>query len=209
MTNRDDNETGRRIGGLDGLFPDHTAPEELEETVVEALTEAGMLAPASTSATLGDDRARRPASARDRSAVGSMMRIAAALGLLALGWSAGRLAAPDMSGTTDEPHFMMLLWEDAGFSVDQAPEDIAAAYANWALEASARGTTVTGNELDPARSFAGSLADADRPGGRSGSMIGGYFLVTAPDLETVEALAETHPHVSNGGWIEVAPIVVR
>lgn len=191
-------EVDDAVAGLGELFSDRVPPDSLETSIVGSLVADGTLlaeAPQSHRAS-GAHLQRR-----------WVFQLAAALALLALGWAGGRFIPGVSAG--GEPGYMMLLWEDGSFSPEGSPEAIASEYAAWAEDVSAAGATTTGNELALTRSFAGEQPAANSEGPEGAPVIGGYFLVSADDEATVRALAEAHPHVRYGGWIEVAPIIVR
>lgn len=194
MSKSDTNDPGGP--GLGRLYADRRPPRELEDRVMQAVRSENALVTG----------ARRPSTPRSgRRRVGL---IAAGLGLFLAGSLVGRAtkvtAGPEFETAAGQP-FMLLLWEDDGFSAGPSGS-VAAEYAAWAEGIARTGTPISGDELGPALTV-GSPEDADEP--VSGPRIGGYFFVHADDAESAALLARNHPHVAHGGWIEVAPILQR
>lgn len=168
---------------LDRLYAHREAPPGQERLVLDAY------------------RGRRDARSRGGAGWGWARR--AAVWLLLFG--AGFLTASRLPSTTDggpEPRFMFLMWEGPDFGSDTPGADFSAEYAAWAEDAIRTGVTLEGHEFDPNRALVGSPREA--PGEQT--RLGGYFLVSSPDLGAARRLAANHPHLSHGGWIEVAPL---
>jgi hypothetical protein len=113
-----------------------------------------------------------------------------------------------------EPTHMLLLWEDGSFRPESYPGEHAATYTAWLREVEEDGTLITGDELAPARAYAGPETtgepDDDSPiAPGPDARVSGFFLVRAGSMEAAARIAATHPHRENGGWIEVAEIVRR
>lgn len=164
---------------LSSLYEGRIPRPELEDSVVDDLRSAGLLGP---------DRRRRP----------RLAALAAGIALFLAGWGAGSWTD---SRPTEPDGFMMLLLEGPDFGAGTDPATFAAAYAGWARDVAADGVRISGNELSLDRVTLG----APTPDG----VVGGYFLVDALDLAQARSIAETHPHLGHGGWIEIAPIVER
>jgi hypothetical protein len=177
---------------LEALYADRLPPPDLEERVVADWARA-----------VG----KRPG-VRKRARAWTY-RIAAGVVLFLAGWGSARLSGDDGVGVPPRAGYMLLLWEDAAFGAGEEPGALAEEYAAWAGRVAAAGVGIAGEELDPSRSWvSGDGVAGARPS--SGDLrLGGYFLVDISDREAAMRLAESHPHVGHGGWVEVAPIVRR
>ena len=181
---------------LRSLAREKPAPEFLEQQVVRSLRDEGLLG------------ARRPA-------LRPWMRVAASLALLAVGFASGawwmRPTLPRETRTQarSEPRFLLLLHESA-LTEAGAPERQAALieeYKAWARHGVKSGFLLDGEKLKEARVV---LAEPESRGetwalGR-GSIIGGYFVIRAADIQDALRLARTCPHLRHGGQIEVREI---
>ena len=180
------------VPGLGDLYADRDPPKEWEDAVVQRLH---------AEALLGGRRATR------RGVAGGWARAAAVLVLVGAGYLLGRVTpeapGPDRVVGADST-FMLLLWEDDGFAPGASPAEVATEYVAWAQEAGRSGALVDGDELSPARVVVGATPESSIAPG----LMGGYFLVQGT-MEEALRLAEGHPHVGYGGWIEVAPVVQR
>jgi hypothetical protein len=177
---------------LRSLYADRSPPDTLEERVVRSLASQGLL------------RAR--AQGRRRlGAARAVLGVAAGVLLFAAGWGLGRgAAAPELDPTG--PGFMLLLWEGPAYAPAQDGDAVAAAYAAWATSVAERGVPISGDELGGERTLlapAGIEPDSPRE-----LTLGGYFLVGGT-AESVTSLARDHPHLANGGWVEVVPLAGR
>ncbi|NNF26447.1 MAG: hypothetical protein HKN73_04385, partial [Gemmatimonadetes bacterium] len=103
-------------------------------------------------------------------------------------------------GTED---YMLLVYGDASAAQSVDPAVVAAEYEAWGRSLADEGVGVTGNELAPDRIVLGE------PGPAPDGALGGYFLLSVGAGQDVETLAQGHPHLRYGGWIEVAPILRR
>lgn len=187
--------------GLDELYADHEPPPELEERIVASY--------ARSRASRGTARSAR------------WLQLAAGVVLLLGGYAAGRLGTRvgqsgagqdggvDVEAIAASPsgsaaRYLLLLWEDEGFTRRAPPNGFAAEYASWARSVAGRGIDISGHELAPERAVVGRASSIE--GARSEASVSGYFVVGVDDLEAARQLAEGHPHVGHGGWIEVAAI---
>lgn len=105
-----------------------------------------------------------------------------------------------------EESYLLLLHEPAGFGsgLDAAEHAaLVARYGRWAAELGARCTG--GEELEPAglELRSGSAEPTVSP---AGPRVGGYFLLAVRDRAEALALAQTCPHLEQGGWIELRRI---
>lgn len=188
MPPRDD-DADRTLPGMGALYADRQPSPDLEDRVVADLVGQGLLV----------------ASRRRRLAWWAVSRAAAAAIVFAAGWVLGARPAPATAGEGDAT-YMLLLWEDGRLDRSDPPETVARAYAAWARDAARAGVPVRGDELSPERVVVGAPPTAPTAGG---AFVGGYFLVGAPTADAARRLAEGHPHVERGGWIEVAGVVPR
>lgn len=142
------------------------------------------------------------------------IRWAAAVALFAGGVGVGRVqpsSGADRAVTvapavppvpTSGRSFMFLLFQRPDFGGDQREGSFAEEYAAWARELASAGVAVRGSELDLERVVlppAGGVPEEAET-----FRLGGYFVVEATDMDEARRVAETHPHMGHGGWIEVA-----
>lgn len=180
--------------GIESLAREMTPPAALENRVVAALREEGLVAP--------PRRARGAAILR---------RAAMAAGLLvvtAAGFAGGRMTAPENgAGGAD---FMLLLrggTESPAPLGEGAPDRLYAEYSKWYRAAERRGVMVGGEKLSDAPPVV--LSGTGAGGGAGREMAGaveGYFLIRASDEAEAERIAASCPHLRHGGTIEIRRI---
>lgn len=123
------------------------------------------------------------------------------------------------------PQFMLLLHENPADFQELSPEDmqrIIERYTAWSERLAADGTLVSGIKL---RDEGGRhlRAAARRPGAGNGGtpdvrvtdgpyveskeVVGGLYVVRAPDYDAAVAIARDCPHMANG-WIELREIEI-
>ncbi len=73
-------------------------------------------------------------------------------------------------------------------------------YVSWARRVRAEGREISGQKLDPEAKFLGP--DDAKPGWP----LGGYFVISAPDIDAAVAVARSCPHVKYGGLVEVRAV---
>jgi hypothetical protein len=112
------------------------------------------------------------------------------------------------------PNFLFLLHEtpadSAAISAAELHEIIAAHQA-WAERLAAAGQLVSGEKLtdDGGRHLRRSgekVLASDGPYAEAHDVIGGFYIVQAPDLAAAEALAAECPHQHGRQWIEIRAI---
>ena len=202
---QDDTRGRGRSNELERSFADREPPGALRDRVIDRLGHEGLLRRGGAHLEgRGGEVEAEPTSRPTRwfTVDRRPMSIAAGLLLFAAGWSVGQ-RAPAAAPTTGEA-YMLLLWEGADFGSGSPAGSFAAEYSAWARDVAESGVSIAGNELSPSRAFAGVRPPAGEP-----ALLGGYFVVFADDADTALRLAERHPHLVHGGFIEVAPIVVR
>ena len=186
------------VPGLDRLYSGRTMPEALEEQVVGSLMDGGWLR--------GDSDPGPKSGNALRFGWGAWaIRAAAGLLLFAAGWLAA--SAQGQQPVVQGGQYMLLLWEDASFDAGAPPSQVAEEYARWAGDAARRGIPIAGNELALADRVVIPDARQSEPG--VVGALSGYFIIEADDPAEARVLAQEHPHVRYGGWIEVAPVVQR
>lgn len=193
------------LEGLDDLYADREPPPGLEDRVAASFARSR---PGSRAPTRGGGAT---------SAV-RWLQLAAGLTLLLGGYGAGRLASASgevsavgtgasasggAGAAAASPGYLFLLWEDERFARQAPPGGFAAEYAAWARAVAEGGVGISGHELGPDRAVVGGPRSAGDLAGAGGT-VSGYFVVQVDDLAAARRLAEGHPHVGHGGWIEVA-----
>jgi hypothetical protein len=85
---------------------------------------------------------------------------------------------------------------------------IVAEYRDWAMAREGEGRLVSAEKLSDQTRVMTTAADgvAIAESADSDRILGGYFLITARDLDDALELAKTHPHLKYGGEVEVRPI---
>ncbi|MBI3789760.1 MAG: transcription initiation protein [Gemmatimonadetes bacterium] len=109
--------------------------------------------------------------------------------------------------------FILLLHENVSRFADLTPEEmqqVVARYGAWGRALAEKGKYVGGHKLtdDGGRHMSRAKADirvTDGPYSEAKEVIGGLFIVDAPDYEAAAALARDCPHL-DFGWIEIRQI---
>ncbi|RVT83858.1 YciI family protein [Inhella crocodyli] len=112
------------------------------------------------------------------------------------------------------PNFLFLLHETPADSMAiNAAElgEIIAAHQAWAERLGAAGQLVGGEKLTDdggrhLRRQGGQVLVSDGPYAEAHDVIGGFYIVQAPDLAAAEALAADCPHQHGRQWIEIRTI---
>lgn len=187
---RGDEPRSEEIAGLSREIP---PPEGLEEQVIGALREEGLIGAGAGS--------RR----------GWFIRsVAVAAGLIlmtAVGFAGGRWSAPEARGD----YILLLRAGPNEAQVTGREEEMRQVreYSAWAQEAAQRGNLVAGEKLtdeDPVL-LAGSTSRGPAFRDRLvDSNIEGYFLIRASDEKEARRIASGCPHLRYGGAIEVRKI---
>lgn len=114
--------------------------------------------------------------------------------------------------------YLLLLHETPADYAAVSPAEMAAIierYAAWARALGERGQLAGGQKLTEGggthlRRRDGAIVASDGPYAESKDVIGGYFLVNAPDATSARPLAESCPHLGFGrNWIEIRQIDQR
>lgn len=114
-------------------------------------------------------------------------------------------------GTSSSSTFMLLLRGGIP-SRDLSPEQLQRQiekYMNWIEGLRRNGHFLSGEPLDErGRVIAGKKAQTvtDGPFSESKETVGGYFLISAKDLEAAVEISRSCPILENGGTLEVRPI---
>ena len=188
---------------------DVAPPRRLEDDTVAILRERGLVRP--------------PKRIRSIASVRWMMTWAIAATVVAIaGWAIVQRfqgqetstsavltrAAATAPSAIAGPRYMLLLYA-GGTPVAGTPDTRRREYAEWARGIASRGVAISGEELSEearevgAATAGGSVAVAPS----SGPLPRGYFVVSAPDLESAQRIASTCPHLRYGGRIVVKKIV--
>ncbi len=112
------------------------------------------------------------------------------------------------------PSYLLLLHEDPATYADLSPADIqaiVARYTEWTERMAQAGKLTAGVKLrDGAGRRVGRDASGrvvDGPFTETKDVVGGYFVIVAPDLGGALAIARDCPHVDNG-WIELREVEI-
>jgi hypothetical protein len=166
---------------------DHLAPPAwLEQRVVNSLREKRLL--------------RQPAKG-----LRAVLIIAACLACFATGLFLPRLKFPSQS-QREQPQYVLLLFQGAGMPASDSKEEagLVQEYSRWAAKERSAGHLLGGEKLnDTSVEITGSQG---RQMSKPDNQLGGYFVITAPDLTGALAIAHTCPHLAHGGSIVLRPI---
>jgi hypothetical protein len=208
---RDDQNNGLSESekrALQQVLERSTARDELEERTVRELRGQGLVV----------SRKRRIVMHVFRTAAIAATAAVVFIAGIAVGKRSGN--EPATSVAADEAagsQFMLLLYthrgEDMGDASDVVDARMAAIideYRAWANQMAERGQLVSAEKLRSTAAVMMASGDgvavSSRPGGDSGRVLGGYFLIRAANLDDAVALARTHPHLKYNGEIEIRPI---
>jgi hypothetical protein len=180
----------------------HALPKEvpmaaaLEDRTVAALRRSGALFESAEHA--GPRRGRRGGAA-----TAWLLRLAAALALLAIGYGVaefrGRPAAEQGA------RYALLLREDSSFEVPpQGEAALVAEYGQWARELRRGQKLVLGEELDAGVSLI--LPPGQTSAAREAAPVSGLFIIVAATDAEAAAIARSCPHLRHGGSIELRRI---
>ncbi len=108
--------------------------------------------------------------------------------------------------------FMLLLHEDAAQMEHFSPQemqDLVQAHINWAKKLAESGNMLGGDGLEPTGKLiiGQKCSIKDGPYLESKEMIGGYYLLQAPDLDAVIQIAMECPCHLYGGTTEIRAIM--
>lgn len=112
------------------------------------------------------------------------------------------------------PDYMLLLHQNQDRPRPSSPDEFMAmmkAYLAWTDRIRAEGRHKAGNKLtdDPGkiiRPEGGRTTATDGPYAESKEIVGGFYLISAKDYDEACRVAETCPHLTYGGRIEVRQI---
>lgn len=114
--------------------------------------------------------------------------------------------------------YLLLLHETPAAYAGMGPEEMGAIierYSAWAAALGERGLLGPSQKLTEdgglhlRRGAAGTVA-TDGPYAEAKDVIGGFFIVSAPDLEAARKIADTCPHLDMAGnWIELRAVDAR
>jgi hypothetical protein len=125
-----------------------------------------------------------------------LLRVAAGIALLGLGYLCGQRASTLPEGTT---RYLLLLWEDESFDVPRAgPQVLVAEYRNWASTLRRERHFLGGEDLEPS-----ATRLPERTETITSEHVGGFFLITASGDAEALAIARTCPHLRHHGRIEL------
>ncbi len=128
---------------------------------------------------------------------------------LLVGYQTGRITRePVQPVSAAGSEFLLLLWEPAqapgGSDIPDEPA-LVEEYTAWADVLAGQGRLVGAEKLadDPGVWLAGGAAARTGPDPGAWPNIGGYFVITAADLDSAIEIARQSPHLKYGGAIEV------
>ncbi|MEM7051708.1 MAG: YciI family protein [Acidobacteriota bacterium] len=156
-------------------------PAALEERVVSALRQRGLV---------------RPAPRRPRVPWLLAACLLAALG----GWWGRSLVETSTPPRAAGDHYLLLLTEPRPLATDKPMPELVAEYAAWGAELAEEGKIIAAARLRPGGEH---LKPPASPTGEEIAQVTGYFILIAPDLETARAIAATCPHLAYDGEISV------
>jgi hypothetical protein len=119
---------------------------------------------------------------------------------------------------TDMAKYLVLIYGDEQEWDSASPAELTAKHAAHEAFASAAGPAILGGAQLQAASTAttlrtlsdGRAVPTDGPFPESKEVLGGYYVLEAPDLDAAVALAGMLPEIAeSGGGVEIRPIVSR
>jgi hypothetical protein len=130
---------------------------------------------------------------------------AACVACFATGLLLPRLRVPSQS-VREQPQYVLLLFQGAGMPASDSKEEavLVQEYSRWAAKERSAGHLLGGEKLND--TFVEIIGSQERQGSKPDNQLGGYFVITAPDLTSALAVARTCPHLAHGGSIVLRPI---
>ena len=141
-----------------------------------------------------------------RRSYGWVMKVAATLLLLAIGFVAG-LYFTSASSEQSDFNYMLVLYEDESFTPGE-PQAMFEEYSKWMTAIYEQGIAIDGQEMKPA-SIMLSSETTQTVKRAEGKTVGGYFVLKAKSLEQAVAIARDSPHLKYGGVVEVKEFMIR
>ena len=107
--------------------------------------------------------------------------------------------------------FLLLLYSDPAPWVsmsDAEKQKWFGKYMAWGNEARQAGVLVGSNKLvdDAGKVMRGQSSVTDGPYSETKEVLGGYYMIQAPNYDEAVRRARNHPHLEHGGTIEVRQI---
>jgi hypothetical protein len=138
--------------------------------------------------------------------------VAASVALFIIGVAVGLRWRATPSGAQNSPQFMLVLRESSHDLQTASPDRIAQAigeYSAWAKNLQQEGLLVDGEKLKDETQFLDLVngkptVSQTQPLGRD--IVTGFFLIRAPDYPRALSIAESCPHLTYGGVIELRQI---
>lgn len=163
-------------------------PPEVEDRVVEALKERGLIT------------GRHP-----RRMASWWQLAAAALIAATLGWMGRGFAEPAGVPAVAEREFLLLLSEPEELRTTKSEAELVEEYRGWASNLGRQGRLVDSAKLESGGQLLRSSIEAQpsHPPGGGLETVTGYFLVRADSWEEALEFARTCPHLGYGGEISV------
>jgi hypothetical protein len=185
MTGHEEDLTPQEERALRALAEGPEAPAALEGATLERLRRTGALP--------------RPRGARRI----WLAVVAAGLVFFAVGLLVGKRRPAVPEERSSAPRFALFLYEAPGEPPldERRMEQRVEEYRSWARGLRARGHEIRGEKLEPVGRRLGPSGS-----GEEGWPLGGYFVISARDLDAAVALARSCPHLKHGGRVEVRAI---
>jgi hypothetical protein len=174
-----------------------------EERALRALAEGPEAPAALEGATLARLR-RTGALPSPRGARRTWLAVAAAgVAFFAVGLFVGGRRAAIPEERSSVPRFALFLYDAPGETPldERRMEQRVEEYRSWARWLRARGHEIRGEKLEPQGRRLGPSGT-----GEDGWPLGGYFVISAKDLDAAVVLARSCPHLKHGGRVEVRAI---
>ena len=114
------------------------------------------------------------------------------------------------------PQYMLLIYGDPALAPMSDTPEGQAEFAQWmsySAEMAQSGAMKAGDALHPAdtattvRVRGGERVVSDGPFAETKELLGGYYIIDVPDLDTALAWAGKAPHIEHGS-VEVRPVMV-
>jgi hypothetical protein len=178
------------LAELDALTREMEPPPDVEERLVSALKDRGMIA--------------APGSGPQRAPWWQLA--AAALIAATLGWFGHSLIEPAAPATIAQHQFLLLLSEPETLQTTKPESELVEEYRVWANDLGRQGLLLDAQKLRDGGELLRPVSAAGVPRATGLDSISGFFLVRAGSWDEALDLARTCPHLAYGGDISVRMI---
>ncbi|MEM8895862.1 MAG: hypothetical protein AAGC88_14870, partial [Bacteroidota bacterium] len=131
--------------------------------------------------------------------------VAASLLLFFVGALVGRQSVPQIDANNG---YLLLLHQDDGYLPGDL-EEMKQDYSNWQPEIEGATVFTSSQELQSPRVWIAASNEGHNNEKGGSSLISGFYMIEAPNVDAAIAIARTNPHLKYGGSIELRALMVR